>query len=290
MRAREEGGTMYSSILLGTAKPLNEIMELSGDWFKRKKYGLYLKHIQAEQQSIIGWLLYSVQSMELARLQQALEQKLGFPIHARWQVVNTGHNKDLKQDDLIRAVHLRVDSHLQDEAQDALEEIYSSKASEFPLDYKMRLIPPKDRMQNPLNADAFEVLRLCQRNFISNMKMIQTWEIASLHTPSPNVPISLHMALMRIPSPNFPKTQMFHCADKPSVRAPCSLWVHPLDEQFARSLVAGLIPYLRHEMRKALPGNVPFSIDDNKFMARHLYRFFNEMAVKRSMRSDWSVA
>ena len=33
------------------------------------------------------------------------------------------------------------------------------------MDYKMRLIPPKDMMQNPLNADAFEELRLRQRNF-----------------------------------------------------------------------------------------------------------------------------
>ena len=189
---------MYSSIFMGTSKPLNEIMEHTGDWFKRKKHGIYLKHVQAEQQSIIGWLLYSVQTMEFARLQQSLEDRLGFPVHARWQVINTGHNKDLKQDDLIRAVHLRVDRDLQDEAQDALEQIYSSKATVFPLDYKMRLIPPKDMMQNPLNADAFEELRLRQRNFTTNMKMIQTWEIASLHTPSPRVPISLHMALMKI--------------------------------------------------------------------------------------------
>jgi hypothetical protein len=149
---------------MGTAKPLSTIMEDIGHWFKHKKHGLYLKHIQAEHQFVVGWALYSVNTMDATKLQQELEQLMGFPVQARWQIINTGNNKDLKDSEKHRALHFRVDQSLQEQALDILEEIYSSRAKTFPLGYKMRLIPQKERMLNPRNAEAFEELRQRQGN------------------------------------------------------------------------------------------------------------------------------
>ena len=288
LRPRYEGGTIYSSIWMGSAKPLPTLMEEVGHWFKHCKHGIYTKHIQAEQQFVVGWLLYSINTMDTTKLQQVLEQRLGFPVHARWQIINTGNNRELKEGDKHRALHFRVDKNLQDQALMILSEIYSSKAKNFPLNYKMRLTPQKERMLNPRNAEVFEECRVRQGSFVANMSTIQSWEISALYTQSPRVPESLHDLLMAIQSPNLPGTQLFHCADKTTVKAPCTLRVHPLDETHGRALVAGLIPYLRHVIRQIRPKEEAFSTEEHKFMSRHLYRFFNETAVKRSMGCEWS--
>jgi hypothetical protein len=99
-------------------------MEDIGHWFRHNKHGLYLKHIQAENQFVVGWGLYSLNTMDTTKLQQVLEERLGFPIHARWQIINTGNNKSLKQDNTHQALHFRVDQDLQEQALDMMEEIY----------------------------------------------------------------------------------------------------------------------------------------------------------------------
>ena len=60
-----EGGTVYSSICMGTDKNLETIMEDVGHWFRHNSHGLYLKHIQAEVQYVARWLLYSTSNMDL---------------------------------------------------------------------------------------------------------------------------------------------------------------------------------------------------------------------------------
>ena len=275
---------------MGTDKRLDTIMESTGFWFKENKAGIYIKHIQSEQVFNAGWLLYSVQSMDLKKLQRELEHRLGYSVHARWQMVNTGHNKDLRDEDKIRAIHLRVDDNLQEEALADLASMYSSTAKNFPLGHCMRLIPPVDRMMNPSNIAKFAELRHRQRNFQSNMSRISSWEIATLHSDSLRVPIDLQQRIMHVDSPSFPGSPLFHCVDKPNAKAPGVFWCHPQDNAFARSIVAGLIAYLRHQIRGEMDSSIiaPYSIDENKYMARHLYRFFLPQAVKRSLSCEWS--
>jgi len=251
LRPKYEGGTIYTSVCMGSGKKLEQIMESIGHWFKHNKAGIYLKHIQAQQEFTVGWLLYSQQSMDLARLQSELGKYIGLPVSARWQMINTGHNKDLRDEDKIKAVHLRVDAALQDEAVSKLSEIYSSSATKFPLLHCMRLIPTMDRMMNPANVVKFAELRNRQRNFGATMVRIQSWEVASLFSNRPTIP-PVHTRLMGIASPSFHDQPMFHCVDKPSLRSPCIFWCHPEDETAARALVAGIIPYLRYMLRKTL--------------------------------------
>ena len=111
-----------------------------------------------------------------------------------------------------------------------MEEIYWVDAKTFPLGHKMRLIPQKERMLNPKNPDRFKELGQRQGNFSAGMCKILSWEVSPLFTQLNRVPVGLHDAMMAIPSPNLPGSPHFHCADKSSVKAPCTMWVHPLDE------------------------------------------------------------
>jgi hypothetical protein len=200
---KPSGGTFYTSVLLGMEKELEVIMEPSGSWLRNNGHGLFDQLTQSEQQFTVGWLLYSTRSMDTKRLQLALKQWCGFDVSARWQVINTGHNKDLKETDKIRAIHLRVDADIQEEALTLFGEIYSSTSKKHPLSHRMRLIPPIDRMMNPTNQDKFVELRNRQSRFNAAMIPIQTWEIEQLFVPGSSTKRPLHSFLMEIPSPSL---------------------------------------------------------------------------------------
>jgi hypothetical protein len=284
---RFEQGTLYTSIYLAMEKKVDTFLTEASAWLRTTSHGgFYLHHVQAENMAVVGWLLYSMQTMDLARLQSELESKLCFAVQARYQIINTGRNKDLKDEDKIKAIHLRVDANLQDEALEMLGEIYSSSSKSFPLGHCMRMIPPVNKMMNPVNSNAFEELRYRQRSFQDSMTRILSYEVTTLFSDSHNVSLDLHDRLMGIQSPTFDGVPLFHCVDKPSPNAPVSLFCHPRDESFARSVTAGMVAYVRHFVRKDKHFE-PYSTEENDYMARQVYRFFKTSAVKRSLGCEW---
>ena len=50
-------------------------------------------------------------------------------VHATLQLINTDYDKDLQEEDKIKAIPLRIDSKLQDEASAKLAAIYSSSST-----------------------------------------------------------------------------------------------------------------------------------------------------------------
>jgi len=112
LRQLRQSGKVYSSACLGMDKTLDQVRTTAGSWLKSNDSGLYIQQIQAEQTYTVGWLLYSIQSMDTQALQTALEKHVGISVHARWQMINTGHNRDLKDSEKIKALHLKVDSDL----------------------------------------------------------------------------------------------------------------------------------------------------------------------------------
>jgi hypothetical protein len=280
-------GNLYTSIYLATEKAVDVFLSEASSWLRTTSHGgMYLHHVQAENMAVVGWMLYSMQTMDLSRLQSELETRLCFAVQARYQIINTGRNKDLKEEDKIKAIHLRVDANLQDEAREILGEIYSSSSKSFPLGHCMRMIPPVNQMMNPVNSTAFEELRCRQRAFQDSMIRILSYEVASLFTDSHNVSLHLHDRLMNIQSPSFKGVPLFHCVDKPSPNAPVSLFCHPRDESFARSVTAGMVAYVRHFARKD-QNFEPYSVEENDYISRQVYRFFKTSAVKRSMGCEW---
>ena len=138
-----ESGTLFTSIYLGLDKEVDVFQQTAAVWFKASEHGgIYLHHVQAENLAVVGYLLYSMPSMDIKQLQKELELRLCFAVQARYQVINTGRNRDMKESEKVKAIHLRVDSNLLEEALDILGEIYFSTSKDFPLNHRMRLIPP----------------------------------------------------------------------------------------------------------------------------------------------------
>ena len=289
LRAKEDGSRSYTSFWVGSNKSLTDIMESTGQWFKRNNSGMYLKQIQSEREHEVGWLLYSVESNNLEKLQKEWEKLAGFPIHARFQIINTGRNAKLAEDDKHKGIYIRVNEELAQEADDLFGEMYSSTQTKFPLNHTMRLIPPIARLANPNNKEKFEELRQRQGAFQANMVKIPAYEISRMETITKKTGGHLHEMLISIKSKNVPDTQLFHCIDKPSIRAPVYLWCHPDDESEARAIIAGMIAYFRHWLRKTfIPTAEAFGAEENRWMSRNLYCFFRPQAVKRSFTMEWS--
>ena len=118
------------------------------------------------------------------------------------------------------------------------------------------------------------------------MIRIMSYEVTTLFSDSPNVEINLHDRMMTIKSPTFSDVPLFHCVDKPSPNAPVSLFCHPKDESYARSVTAGMVPFIRHFARQS-QNFLPYSQEENAYMAKQVYRFFKMSAVKRSMGCEW---
>ena len=53
-----------------------------------------------------------VESNNLDKLQKEWERITGFPIHARFQIINTGQNAKLAEDDKHKGIYIRVNKEL----------------------------------------------------------------------------------------------------------------------------------------------------------------------------------
>ncbi len=272
VRFDNAGGSIYPSMWMGTNTDLALIMKHNGHWFQKQKHGVYKMHLQCEFPVMIGWLLRSVPSIDRNQLQQDIETKVGFPVHARWQIVNSGHERDDKP---TKAIHLRVDPRFQEEANQALGDLF--RDSHFPLGIDMRLIPPMNQVVNPSNFQKLADFRFCQRQFNDNMVSVPSSDISSLIPNSRDT--TLRDFLMKIPSTDQSDKSLFFTVDQPNKNNPCIFWFHPNDALAARQIIIGIIPFLRHRFR-IFPD---FSEQENQFQEENLYKFFKPEAVKRSL-------
>ncbi|KAL7573766.1 hypothetical protein ACA910_007796 [Epithemia clementina (nom. ined.)] len=90
----------------------------------------------------------------------------------------------MKKEERVQAIHLLVDEQCRDEAEDAIRELYSLEAIEFPLGITMRLVPEIGNYTDPNTSAKCKELWARQRAFMANMKTGASWEIGSLDYPS----------------------------------------------------------------------------------------------------------
>jgi hypothetical protein len=72
---RAAGGFVYMRVWLGHDKDPSMLQEDLSFWLKAQQFGLYQRSVQAENISVIGWLLYSTRDINCAALQRSLEKR-----------------------------------------------------------------------------------------------------------------------------------------------------------------------------------------------------------------------
>ena len=282
---RASGGHVYLSCHLGHSKPLSEIKEEISWWFQQEQHGLWARQLQCESTYVVGWALYSTQSMSIAELRRVLGEALSFEIGIRWRTIQVEKSGPIPADQLAKALHFEVARSNRRQAKQRLSAIYARDATSFPLGIKLRLVWPLSDLMNFNTRAKVSALRLRQLQFVNHMKGMRTWELTSIDQPDERTGFTLRQRLTAIKSQKD-GFQLFHSVDPSHIGDTVQFTFHPNREEEARAMVIALIPYLRWKMADEQPELSP--VERKRFFSRALYRHFNRDALDRAVDAVWN--
>jgi hypothetical protein len=87
-------------VWLGHDKDPAMLQEDLSFWLKAQQFGLCQRSVQAENTSVIGWLLYSTWDINWAALQCSLEKCFQgkFEVGCRYRMISVGHRGAVPKD------------------------------------------------------------------------------------------------------------------------------------------------------------------------------------------------
>jgi len=139
---RTMGGAYHVQVLLGTMADLKTIMEMISWWLKLTEQGMWRTALQtAEDTLCAGWLLFSAEEYDRVALCCKIWELTGILVALRFRATDDGAKKDRKtKGTLVKALHIEIDRVHQTTTRSHIEYLYSSKATIFPLRFKMQLV------------------------------------------------------------------------------------------------------------------------------------------------------
>jgi hypothetical protein len=271
------GGHVYTTALIGHTTPLLDIKEEIEWWWKEWTHGMWLRPLQCEDTTVLGWLLYSLLSMDLASLTETLSEILGTPVGLRFRMISLGTAGKVPEDNIVKAIHVEVNRKHASSARRKLQEIYGTSQSTFPNGIRLRLVPTLNSPDlNKITRSKVERLRERQAGFTKNIKPLRTWEISQLDYHDSRIGASLRDLIMQIPAPTKKPMALFHHVDVHWKGDGHVISILPQFEPEARSMLMGLLTFLRFGLKDK--SNVP-----------RLDNFFTGTAVDRAADAEWDA-
>jgi len=75
-KPRAKGGNVYMALLIGLSTPFITFIKKLSPWCKEKKYGLWEASLQSEKPTLIGWLLFSTNTMDVLPLKEQISESI----------------------------------------------------------------------------------------------------------------------------------------------------------------------------------------------------------------------
>jgi len=146
------GGDTYTALLIGMHIPLPKVVKNLSAWMHNKRFGLWKAYLQSEQPTSLGWLLFSMQTMGVKLLKEAiLDQLENIPVGLHWKTISQGAQGSIPKDQQVRALHVLMDELDVQMAKLLIIALYTSKPDadhKFPLHIWMQIIPKMDAVLN----------------------------------------------------------------------------------------------------------------------------------------------
>jgi hypothetical protein len=251
---RSEEGYVWCSIILAQAIPFSSFMEKARYSLENQAFSLWPKASDHELATDAGWLLYSTRQQDEERIAELLSSLTNEKIGVKWKAIRTtdGTNRSKDKDDSSRiyALHLECAADRAQEVRQKLSKWYGSSSKIFPDGTKMRLVPPFNSILSSGNRQKYASLLARQAALNSRLGSGTTWEFSTnlmIDRLEPVSGISLRQLMMDIPSQVFPGTPLFHTIDKQwRSETGATFTFLPENDSEARSIIAGLIPFLKH--------------------------------------------
>jgi hypothetical protein len=175
-------GFVYCSCIVAASHPHTTIMSQVSQILQESKLSLWPRSSDHENVGRIGWLLYSLQDMDVNRLKIILTNLSGTEIGVKWMKITTDYgNKKAKlfmpQEDSTKALVLEGPQDQVYELRDILSTWYGSKATAFPDAVRMRLIPPLDALSDSNRQENYGAALAKQASFVAKMGKGSSWEL-----------------------------------------------------------------------------------------------------------------
>ena len=268
---RMNGGSYYVRALLCFNKPFDETLEDIKWWLGENKAGIWVRRVQEEKVMRLGWLLYSVRSMDIERLTRFYSYRYGTKVGLRYMAINTGRRGKYNPDvELPKALHIEVAEGQAARVSTLLNKDYSSAQTTFPMGTKMRFVPDLNLLMNFQTRAKSTQLSNRQMAFEAKLGYATSWEISDLYSPIPTLGNQcLAEFITSIPSKSAPHLMTFHSVSKGYQAGTTTFAFIPQLEEEARTMVAALLPYLR---------------------AQHgdeMFKYFTSVAGDRALSCTW---
>jgi len=177
-----KGGNIYTALLIGLSMPSVTFIKKLSPWCKEKKFELWEASLQSKKLVSIGWLLFSMNTMDPVPLKEQISECIqDIPIGLHWKMINMGTQGQVKEEDQVQALHLFANELNVKMAKPLLMTLYESWLSAdhiFPLHICMQLVPEIDSVLNLKGRKNIEKLCTCQNTWnCTKLTFIKTWEM-----------------------------------------------------------------------------------------------------------------
>ena len=236
-----KGGKLYMTIKASFEGNPQELRG-STEWYHAmNKERFAVAALQTCHKVVVGWLLYSLRSMDEQTLKTTIEEIIGEPISLRWMRISDGSyakGRDYSKDP--RALHVECARQHSPTVQKELQKLYNSKAKSFPLHIRMRFVPQIQQLLDLQSKRKAHQLANRQMGWTTQCQMLSRDDIIEIDRPIDETNTTLRDVIMAIK--NINNENIFSSIDRKWNGQGFNFSFHPKFAEEGPITIRGLYP------------------------------------------------
>ena len=209
--------TIYAKFHIAHDMVFTDIQTEIDYWLRSSNHGMYYNMLQAETVVDIGWLLYSLRSMDAGALAEELFDRHGIEIGLRWKVIDQGMRGKIPSDQRISALHVETKLEAKATTIKALLSIYGRKNlndnTGKPNFINFRFVTLRSSATNRSSITKLDRVRIRQKRFLSKICQNSSWDIVHLDRVIRENTCTLRTYIMTLLSSEYEDVSLFHSVD-----------------------------------------------------------------------------
>ena len=270
----------YFKLYIGHDKDLEEMQTDIKYWLMSGDHGMYFELLQCENSVFIGWLLWSLKSMDVNALTEDILQMTGIRVGLRWMAIDSGAKGKVPLSEKVFALHLEVARSDKRKAKKAFLDLYGktvTDSAELPLYLRLRFITPRSEATSGATITKLKRLRERQKNFLVKIGKAAAPQIVHLDWRKQEQQQTLRELMMELQSNVYDNTSIFFSVDLDWTKTNHIVTYLPMMKEEAIHTLNTLIPLLRYVIQNQETSEhfEPLTIDD-------LHSFFTDESIEDS--------
>jgi hypothetical protein len=273
-----EAHMCYFKLYIGHDKDLEDLQADLKYWLMSGSHGMFFESLQCEDAVFIGWLLWSLKSMDASALADDILNMTGINVGLRWMAINTGAKGKVEKKDKVFALHLEVARKDKRTAIKAFLELYGKSnhdPAELPLYLRLRFITPRADATSRNTITKLTRFRERQKNFLLKIGSAPAPSIVHLDWRKSPTKQTLRELMMELPSTVYENTPIFFSVDLDWTKTNHMVSYLPVMKDEAVHTLHTLIPLLRYVIK-----NQETSEDFEPLTEDELHSFFTDEAIE----------